>query len=293
MLPKELIQKVRRIEIRTRSLVESLFSGEYHSVFKGRGMEFDQVREYQDGDDVRAIDWNVTARMNRPFVKEFVEERELVVMLLVDVSASSDFGSARHFKSEIAAEICSLLAFSAIQNNDKVGLLLFSDRVEKYLSPRKGRKHVLRVIRELLYFEPEGRGTDLSIPLDHLNRLQKRRAVVFFVSDFLGGSFGKLLRVTNRRHDVIAVRVADPRERDIPDVGHVELEDAETGERLFLSTRDRGFRAAYAESRRRSEAALRSVFRAQGVDLVEVGTDGEYVDPLVRFFRERERRRRR
>jgi uncharacterized protein (DUF58 family) len=293
MLPKELIQKVRRIEISTRSLVESLFSGEYHSVFKGRGMEFDQVREYQDGDDIRSIDWNVTARMNRPFVKEFVEERELVVMLLVDLSASSDFGSARHFKSEIAAEICSLLAFSAIQNHDKVGLLLFTDRVEKYLAPRKGRRHVLRVIRELLYYQPEGRRTDLSLPLEHLNRVQKRRSVVFLVSDFLDGSFEKALRVTNRRHDLIAVRVSDPREDEIPNLGLVEMEDAETGERILLWSRDRAFRAGFAESRKRAATALRSLFRTQGVDLIEVGTDGNYVEPLVRFFRERERRFRR
>lgn len=293
MLPKELIKKVRRIEIATSSLVESLFSGEYHSVFKGRGMEFNQVREYMEGDDVRSIDWNVTARMNRPFVKEFVEERELVVMLLVDVSASSDFGTDRHFKSEIAAEICSLLAFSAIKNNDKVGLLLFSDRVEKYLAPRKGRSHVLRVIRELLFFQPEGRRTDVTAALEHLNRVQKRRSVVFLVSDFLGAPFGRLLGVTHRRHDVIGVRVVDPREREIPDVGLVEVEDAETGDRLFLSTAGRGFRDTYSRSRTQADDRLRSFFRSNGVDLVEVGTDGNYVDPLVRFFRARERRLRR
>jgi uncharacterized protein (DUF58 family) len=293
MLPKELIRKIRRIEIVTRSLVESLFSGEYHSVFKGRGMEFDAVREYQDGDDIRAIDWNVTARMNRPFVKEFVEERELVVMLLVDLSASSDFGTARHFKSEIAAEVCSLLAFSAIQNNDKVGLLLFTDRVEKYIAPRKGRRHVLRVIRELLYFQPEGLGTDLAAPLEHLNRVLRRRSVVFLVSDFLGDGFDKLLGVTNRRHDLIAIRVRDPRERSIPDVGHIEIEDAETGERLFFSTRDRAFREGYAAARTRADEALGALFRRNRVDLVDVSTAGGYVDPLVRFFRERERRLRR
>jgi uncharacterized protein (DUF58 family) len=293
MLPKELIRKVRRIEIVTRSLVESLFSGEYHSVFKGRGMEFDAVREYQDGDDIRAIDWNVTARMNRPFVKEFVEERELVVMLLVDLSASSDFGTASHFKSEIAAEICSLLAFSAIQNNDKVGLLLFTDRVEKYIAPRKGRRHVLRVIRELLYFQPEGLGTDLAAPLEHLNRVLRRRSVVFLVSDFLGDGFGKLLGVTNRRHDLIAIRIRDPRERSIPDVGFLEIEDAETGERLFFSTRDRAFREGYAAARSRADEALGALFRRSRVDLVDVSTAEGYVDPLVRFFRERERRLRR
>ncbi|MBN1825805.1 MAG: DUF58 domain-containing protein [Candidatus Eisenbacteria bacterium] len=290
MLPKELIRKIRRIEISTRSLVESVFSGEYHSVFKGRGMEFDQVREYQEGDDVRSIDWNVTARMNRPFVKEFVEERELVVMLAVDVSGSSDFGTASHFRSEVAAEICSLLALSAIENNDKVGLLLFSDRIEKSVTPRKGRRHVLRVIRELLYTRPEGRGTDLNGALEHLNRTLKRRCVLFLVSDFLDGSIERLLRVTNKRHDVIAVRIVDPREIAIPDVGFLEMEDAETGERLFLSTGNEAFRLAYAERRRRDDARLRSLFRRVGVDLVEVSTEGGYVDPLVEFFRRRARR---
>jgi len=293
MLPKELIRKIRRIEISTRSLVESVFSGEYHSVFKGRGMEFDQVREYLEGDDVRSIDWNVTARMNRPFVKEFVEERELTVMLAVDVSGSSDFGTANHFRSEIAAEICSLLALSAIENNDKVGLLLFSDRIEKSVTPRKGRRHVLRVIRELLVTRPEGRGTDLNGALEHLNRTLKRRAVLFLISDFLkGGSFERLLRVTNKRHDVIALRIVDPRERSLPDVGFLELEDAETGDRLFLST-GADFRRAYEERRRREEERLRSLFRRTGVDLVEVTTEGGYVDPLVEFFRRRARRFRR
>ncbi len=291
MLPKELIRKVRRIEIRTRSLVENLFSGEYHSTFKGRGMEFDQVREYQDGDDIRAIDWNVTARMNRPFVKEFVEERELVVMLLVDLSASSDFGTDTHFKSEIAAEICSLLAFSAIKNSDKVGLLLFTDRVEKYIRPQKGKKHVLRVIRELLYFEPEGRGTDIDGALEHLNHVLKRRSVLFLVSDFLSPAKEKLLRVTNRRHDLIGVRLYDPREREFPDVGFVELEDAETGERLFLSTSDAGFRARYSAMREREETALRNRFQSSGIDLIEISSRGDYVEPLVQFFKNRGRRR--
>ncbi len=293
MLPRELIRKVRRIEIVTRSLVENLFSGEYHSTFKGKGMEFDQVREYQEGDDVRAIDWNVTARMNRPFVKVFTEERELVVMLVVDLSASGDFGTAEHFKSEIAAEICSLLAFSAIKNNDKVGLLLFTDKVEKYIKPQKGKRHVLRVIRELLFFRPEGRGTDLNVGLNQLNHLLKRRSVVFLVSDFLTTeSYDKLLKVTGRRHDLIAVRLHDPRERTIPDVGYVELEDAETGERLFLSTSDEAFRSRYENIRRKEEEGMRTRFRNSGIDLIEVSTKGGYVDPLVQFFRTRERRRR-
>lgn len=293
MLPRELIRKVRRIEIVTRSLVENLFSGEYHSTFKGKGMEFDQVREYQEGDDIRAIDWNVTARMNRPFVKIFTEERELVVMLVVDLSASGDFGTAKHFKSEIAAEICSLLAFSAIKNNDKVGLLLFTDKVEKYIKPQKGKRHVLRVIRELLYFRPERRGTDLNVGLNQLNHLLKRRSVVFLVSDFLTtDSYDKLLKVTGRRHDLIAVRLYDPRENSIPDVGYVEFEDAETGERIFLSTADSSFRNRYESIRRKEEEGIRTRFRNSGVDLIEVSTEGGYVDPLVEFFRKRVRRRR-
>ncbi|MFH1681946.1 MAG: DUF58 domain-containing protein [Candidatus Eisenbacteria bacterium] len=341
MLTKELIGEIRRIEITTRSLVESLFSGEYHSVFKGRGMEFDQVREYQDGDDVRAIDWNVTARMNRPFVKEFVEERELVVMLLADRSASMEFGTRREPKSRIAAKICSLIAFSAIQNNDNVGLILFSDRVEKYIAPRKGKRHVLRVIRELVYPHAGGSGTDLVPPLEHLNRVQRRRSVVFLVSDFLRNPPEKLLRVTNRRHDVIAIRVADARERGpggpreagaargmrppggadleglekggrlavarktgpvgpanaatgggFAPLGSADFEDLETGETVSLLV-DRGFVDGYDAERRESDGRLRALFRRNGVDLVPVGTDGNYIDPLVRFFRERERRLRR
>ncbi len=291
MIPKELFKKVRRIEIVTRSLVENLFSGEYHSTFKGRGMEFDQVREYMEGDDVRAIDWNVTARMNRPFVKEFVEERELVVMLAVDLSASSDFGTARNFKSEIAAEICSLLAFSAIKNNDKVGLLLFTDRVEKYLKPQKGKKHVLRVIRELLFYRPDGKGTDLDTGLDQLNHVLKRRAVIFLVSDFLKRPTDRLLRVTNKRHDLVAVRISDRRERDMPNVGYAELEDSETGERLFVSTGSEAFRERYRLYAGHEERALHAQFRSAGVDLIDVTTESGYIDPLVQFFQKRVRRR--
>jgi uncharacterized protein (DUF58 family) len=327
MLPKELTGEIRRIEIITRSLVESLFSGEYHSVFKGRGMEFDQVREYQDGDDVRAIDWNVTARMNRPFVKEFVEERELVVMLLVDRSASTDFGTTHRSKAHIAASICSLLAFSAIQNHDKVGLILFSDVVEKFIAPRKGRRHVLRVILELLHGRPERKRTSLAAPLERLNRVQKRRSVVFLVSDFLERPPEELLRVTNRRHDVIAIRVADPREigpekrekekRGLPRLirstkkaaepenpgpvgerngftilGSADFEDLETGE-PFHARVDRAFVEEFNSRRARSDQELEAFFRANGVDFVPVETDGDYVDPLVRFFRARERRLRR
>ncbi|HBD97773.1 MAG TPA: DUF58 domain-containing protein, partial [Gemmatimonadetes bacterium] len=228
MIPREILKKVRRIEISTRGLVNEVLSGEYHSVFKGRGMNFAEVREYQYGDDIRSIDWNVTARTGSPFVKVFEEERELTVMLVVDVSASGDFGTQERLKGEVAVEICALLAFSAIKNNDKVGLIIFSDHVEKFVPPSKGKRHVLRVLRELLYHRPEGRGTDITAALDYLNHVQRKRAVTFLVSDFRDAGFEKSLAVAGRRHDMIAVRVGDLREREIPSVGLLELEDPET-----------------------------------------------------------------
>ncbi|MGY8778566.1 MAG: DUF58 domain-containing protein, partial [Longimicrobiales bacterium] len=228
MIPREILKQVRRIEISTRGLVNEVFSGEYHSVFKGRGMNFAEVREYQYGDDIRSIDWNVTARAGAPFVKIFEEERELTVMLVVDVSASGEFGSRGRWKGEVAVEICALLAFSAIKNNDKVGLIIFSDRIEKFVPPRKGRKHVLRVLRELLFHEPEGRGTDLTVALEYLNHVQRKKAVTFLVSDFQDEGFDRALAVAGRRHDLIAVRLGDRRERTLPPLGYLELEDPET-----------------------------------------------------------------
>ncbi|MYE34639.1 MAG: DUF58 domain-containing protein [Gemmatimonadales bacterium] len=290
MIPREILRKVRRIEITTRGLVDQVFSGEYHSVFKGRGINFAEVREYDYGDDIRTIDWNVTARTGTPHVKIFEEERELTVMLLVDVSASGDFGTRERMKGDLAVEVCSLLAFSAIKNNDKVGLIIFSDRVEKFVPPRKGRRHVLRVLREMLYHEPAGRTTDLGAALEYLSRIIRRRAVVFVVSDFVSKPFEKALGVAGRRHDVVALRVRDRRESELPPIGLVELEDAETGERLVVDTSNRDFRAAFASRGEEARAAQDRTFRRSKVDVVDLGPGRPYLRPLMRFFEERGRR---
>ena len=291
MIASEILRKVRRIEITTRGLVNEVFSGEYHSVFQGRGMNFAEVREYQYGDDIRSIDWNVTARTGTPFVKVFEEERELTVMLVVDVSASGNFGTRMRMKGDVAVEICALLAFSAIKNNDKVGLILFSDRIEKFVPPRKGRRHVLRVLRELLYHRPDRSGTDIRMALEYLTRVTRRRAVVFLVSDFLAGGFGRALNIAGRRHDTIAVRVRDRRETELPPIGLVEFEDAETGERFVVNTSDRSFREAFGRDRAAVEEELERTLRHGKVDLIDIRVDRPYVRPLMRFFKERERRR--
>jgi len=290
MIPRENLNQVRRVEIATRGLVHDVFSGEYHSVFKGRGMNFAEVREYHYGDDIRSIDWNVTARSGAPFVKVFDEERELTVMLVVDVSASGEFGSRSRMKGEVAVEICAVLAFSAITNNDKVGLIIFSDRIEKFVPPRKGRRHVLRVLRELLYFQPQGRGTDVGGALEYLARVVRRRAVVFVVSDFLATGYGKALAVAGRRHDTIAVQVCDPRERELPAIGYIELEDAETGEHVTVNVSDPAFRGAFDRDVAETRAAREREFQRTGVDLIEVSTDRPYADRLMRFFRQRAKR---
>ena len=290
MIPREILRKVRRIEITTRGLVDQVFSGEYHSVFKGRGINFAEVREYDYGDDIRTIDWNVTARTGTPHVKIFEEERELTVMLLVDVSASGDFGTRERMKGDLAVEVCSLLAFSAIKNNDKVGLIIFSDRVEKFVPPRKGRRHVLRVLREMLYHEPEGRTTDLGAALEYLSRIIRRRAVVFVVSDFVSKPFEKALGVAGRRHDVVALRVRDRRESELPPIGLVELEDAETGERLVVDTSNRDFRAAFASRGEEAREGQDRTFRRSKVDVVDLSPGRPYLRPLMRFFEERGRR---
>jgi uncharacterized protein (DUF58 family) len=290
MLPKEILKKIRRIEIQTRHLVNDVFSGEYHSVFKGRGMEFSEVREYQRGDSIKTIDWNVTARMGHLFVKKFVEERELTVILMVDASASGRFGSQRKTKREIAAEISALLAFSAIKNNDRVGLIIFTDEVEKFVPPKKGTKHVLRVIRELLYFQPRGRGTDIAGALGYLNRLTRRRAVVFLISDFLSQDFERAVRVVNQRHDLVAVGITDPREQVLPDVGFVELEDAETGETILANTSDEDFRRRFAENNTRRVEGRSRQFAAMKVDSVNIvvdESDDPYLAPLMKFFKQR------
>ncbi len=290
MIPREIIRKIRRIEIRTKRLVNDVFSGEYQSAFKGRGMEFSEVREYLPGDDVRSIDWNVTARTGHPFVKKFEEERELTIMFLVDASASGAFGTVSRTKAELTAELCALLSFSATRNNDRVGLIIFTDRIEKVVPPRKGRTHVLRVVRELLFFRPEGRGTDIPLALDYLTSVVKRHAVVFLVSDFLTDGYEPQLTVANRRHDLIAVEVSDPREVELPHLGLVELEDTETGDRFAVDTGSGAFVERFAEVvRRRSEERERT-FRRLGVDSVSVSTDRPYVEPLEKFFRTRARR---
>lgn len=295
MLTTELIKKIRRIEIRTRRLVNSSFAGEYHAVFKGRGMEFDEVRPYQPGDEVRTIDWNVTARTGNLFVKRYVEERELTVMLLVDASASGQFGTVNRFKREIAAELAAVLAFSAITNNDKVGLLIFTDQIELFIAPRKGRRHVLRLIRDLLAFKPSGQQTNLKLGLETLNHVLKRRSIIFLLSDFLSppNSYSNVLQVSNRRHDIIAVSLSDPREHEWPNVGLVALEDAETGTVQWVDTGSRQWRQSFTERVNELATARERVFRKAKVDRINISTDSDYVIPLTNFFEQRSRRLRR
>ena len=290
MLPAEILKKVRRIEIRTNRLVNESLAGEYHSVFKGRGMEFSEVREYQFGDDIRTIDWNVTSRMGHPYVRKYVEERELTVILLVDFSASGQFGTRRQFKREIEAEVCALLAFSAIKNSDRVGLIAFTDQIEKFLRPRKGKDHVLRVIREVLYFRPEHRTTDIGAALQFMYRTITKRSVVFVISDFLGNGFVQPLRVAARKHDLIAITVVDPREEDLPPVGLLDLEDAETGERVLVDASDRRTRERFRQWAAQRRSARETLFRSVGIDALELHTDRPYDLPLVRFFHRRARR---
>ena len=290
MIPKEILKKVKRIEITTKGMVNDVFSGEYHSVFKGRGMEFSEVREYQIGDDIRTIDWNVTARMGHPFVKIFEEERELTVMLRVDVSSSGNFGTYERMKGEIAIEICALLAFSAIKNNDKVGLIIFTDEIEKFIPPKKGKSHVLRVLRELLFHKPQGKQTDISSALEYLNRVTKRRSVVFLVSDFINVGYEKALQIANRRHDMVAITVTDPREIEMPDVGFIELEDAETGEVVLLDTSYSEVRSVYAKQSSQDIVSRNKLFKSINVDHIDIQTDKDYIEPLIRFFRMRAKR---
>jgi len=287
---KEILKKIRRLELRTRRFVETAFAGQYHSVFKGRGMNFDEFRQYQFGDEVRSIDWNVTARMGEPFVRKYVEERELTVMLLVDVSASGGFGTGSYSKRELAAEVASLLAFCAIRNNDKVGLLLFTDQVELYVPPRKGRTHTLRLIREILYFEPRGRGTNLANPLDFLNRVTTRRAVVFVVSDFQASDYDRELSICSRRHDLIALPVEDPGERALPNVGIVQLEDPETGKTFEVNFSDRRVRAEFQRVSERHRQDREALFRRKKIDSVSLRTDQDYFPMLRSFFLRREQR---
>jgi len=293
MLPREVLQQIRRLQLRARRAVEDVLGGEYHSVFKGTGMAFEEVREYQPGDDIRAIDWNVTARMGHPFIKRYVEERELTLLLLVDCSGSQQFGTQMQQKREVAAELAALLAFCAISNNDKVGLIAFSDRVERFVPPRKGARHALRVIRDVLFFQAKHKGTSVKEALDYLNRIQRRRAIVFVLSDFLDSGFEGAFQRTGRRHDTTAVCIADPREENLPSVGLLEVEDAETGARRLIDARNQRVRSAYAEAARSRRESLRDLARSSHVDLIEVSTDGAHLDALVRFFQVREHRMRR
>ena len=288
--PREILRKIRRLELRTRRLVESSFAGQYQSVFKGRGMNFEEVRPYSPGDEIRAIDWNVTARTGEPYIKKFTEEREMTVMIVLDVSASGDFGSVRESKREMAAEVASILAFSAIHNNDKVGLLLFSDRVELFIPPKKGRLHILRLIREMLFFSPKARGTDLAGALEYMNKVITRRAVVFVISDFLTGDFSRPLTVSARRHDMVALTVVDPAEEALPDVGVILLEDPETGEQIEVDTSRRAITGHYERLAGERAKELGTLFGSRGVDMVQLRTDRDYLPVLRSFFDRRGRR---
>jgi uncharacterized protein (DUF58 family) len=290
MIPRELAKKIRYIQIYTSKAVNDLLAGEYHSVFKGQGMEFEEVREYQIGDEVRSIDWNVTARMGEPFVKRFREERELTVLFAVDLSASGEFGSTDKLKNEVAAEICALLAFSAIKNNDKVGLIVFTDTVELFVPPAKGTSHVLRLIRDLLGFKPRQARTDIAAAIDFLGKVARKKAVVFLVSDFLESGYERALRTVGKRHDLIAVTIADPVEMKMPNVGLVELEDAETGELIQIDTSSAAFRKKYEGLGAERAGKLQELFRGMGIDQIEILTGRDYVRDLVGFFRTRERR---
>ena len=315
MIPKEILKKIRQIELRTKRLVTDTLAGQYHSAFKGQGLHFEEVREYSPGDEIRSIDWNVTARMNQPFVKVYSEERELTLMLLVDLSGSGFFGSVEQTKREVAAEIASVLAFSAIRNNDKVGLILFTDKVEKFVPPRKGRFHVLRVIREILFFEPENRGTNLNGALEFLGRVVPRKAITVCVSDFLGQTnpsrqmmdmhlrrnvvlsetlsqtSATALRQANRRHDVVAVQITDPRELKLPNVGWVVLQDAETGQTVEINTGDKRRREAYEKRQADAQEELLKLFRVSGIDSIQLRTDEPYASALEYFFEMRSKRR--
>ncbi len=290
MTTQELLKKVRQIEIKTRGLVNHVFSGEYHSVFKGRGMEFSEVREYQYGDDIRSIDWNVSARFNHPFIKIFEEERELTVMLLVDLSRSENFGSAAAMKNEIATEVCAVLAFSAIRNNDKVGLILFTDRIEKFIPPKKGKAHILRIVRDLLSFDPEGRGTDIKGALQYLNSVIKKRSITFVISDFIDQGYDAALRIVSKKHDVIAITLQDPREREMPRIGLVKMQDAESGGERWVDTSNIHIQQAFRYYWRQHEERLKKLFLSTKVDRIDIHIQNPYIKPLIDFFKIREQR---
>jgi uncharacterized protein (DUF58 family) len=290
MLPADVIKNIRRVEIKTRRMAADFFTGHYRSVFKGRGMEFDEVRQYVPGDDIRSIDWNVTARMGEPFIKKFVEERELTILFLLDLSKSCVFATTTRLKRDLAAELSCVLALSAIRNNDKVGFIAFTDKIEKFIPPAKGLKHVLRVVRESLYLTPQGKGTDLAAALEYLNKVSNRRAVVFIISDFHAPEYSRALSIANKRHDVIAVTLTDPVELALPKVGLITLEDAETGELFYVDTSSAAVRNQYKENASVLFAQRKRLFQKSGVDHIEITTDVPYIKTLIRFFRMRERR---
>lgn len=290
MLPKEILQQIRRIQISTSRMVTDVFSGQYQSVFKGRGMEFAEVREYQPGDEIRSIDWNVTARIGRPYIKKFMEERELKVMLLLDLSGSSYFGTVNKLKRQIAAEICSVLAFSAIRNNDKVGLIVFTDKIEKFVPPKKGISHVLRIIREALYFNPQGKKTDIPGALEYLNKVCKRSAVTFIVSDFYAEGFEKSLSIANKRHDLVSITITDPKELDLPNIGMAQFDDPETGRTFSLDTSSENLRRVFRQNALRIIGERKKAFGRSGVDNVDIRCDIPYNQTLFKFFRMREKR---
>lgn len=287
MISKEILKKVRKIEIRTKGIVNNIFGGEYQSAFKGRGMEFSEVRQYIYGDDIRQIDWNVTARTGDPFIKKFEEEREQTLMLCIDISPSGVFGSQNQSKMELSIEICAVLAFSAIKNGDKVGLILFTDEIEKVIPPKKGRKHVLRLIRELLTAEPEGKGTDISEALSYVNRLLNRRAIIVLSSDFQDKGYDRQLKITNRKHDLVNIFINDPLEDELPDLGLLPLKDAETGEEVMVDTSSDKVRQQYRQKRLHHKETLRDKFLRKKIDMIELETNASYIRPLVSFFRRR------
>jgi uncharacterized protein (DUF58 family) len=291
MSTSALLKKVRKIEIKTKGLSNHIFAGEYHTAFKGKGMAFSEVREYQPGDDIRSIDWNVTARYNAPFVKVFEEEREMTVMLMIDVSASGNFGTQEQFKRELATELAAILAFSAINNNDKVGVIFFTDEVEQFIPPKKGKSHILRIIREVLAFQPTGKGTDIASALEYFSAVIKKRSICFILSDFMSKEFDMPLKIASKKHDLVALRIHDTREDTLPNVGLVPMQDAETEQMLYVDTSSKKVRDNFAKNRANATEKLRKLFPASGVDLIDITTGTDYVKPLINFFKTRGKRR--
>ena len=291
MNASSLLKKVRKIEIKSKGLSNHIFAGEYHTAFKGTGMAFSEVREYQSGDDIRSIDWNVTARYNTPFVKIFEEEREMTVMLLIDVSASGDFGTNKQYKKDLATEIAAVLAFSAIKNNDKVGVIFFSDRIEKFIIPKKGKSHILRIIREIVSLKPDSKGTDVSMALEYFNSVIKKRSICFLLSDFTSTPFSKPLKIASKKHDIVGVRVHDKRESEMPNIGLVPMQDMETDKLVYVDTSNKEIRLNYSKTRSQKIKELNKIFETNGVDLVQISTGEDYVKPLVNFFKRRGKRK--